>query len=627
MKSTLWALAFACMAVSCSDDIDNPNKGGDDNGLQGQSAYMKVTVNSEITTRANPTGGEEGDRDEAGSLEESNVNDVTVILYDAVSTDDYNFVGQTNKIIAAGWAVNADGTIGGTVNKHDWTATVKLSFTDQAGDWDGKTFGIIAVTNLGKENDLLEAINGATPSIETGDQLADYLQTEYKTGNGFVMSTHTTTWGGTATTITLDADANEDNAPKAEVFVERLAAKVRINEGEAISTGTGNIHLGNFVYALGGDRVVLQNVAVVNQLSSGSYLLKRVTTDAIINGTIEYLGDESSAANGEGINYVIDPWTIKKTYPYTDYSGLGGSTKLNYINHFEGDRYSVLWMNLTSGSMIKLNNNGGDAPYQLCYTMENTTSKEASLNGYSTGALFQATYYPAQWTAVQDDDSTDPTDVKYGTSDDKTIEDVTPNATESFTGETFYVYNQTIYKDYEAILAGFLNAALEGTKKDTDLTISDFGEDKIASLTVAKFKASKASGVKDEFGYIAYLSKRAVELGEDDSFVDTDSFKNFYETNNDCNKKNVREYKDGVCYYPYWIRHANNNKPADMGVMEFGIVRNNIYDLTVSQISQLGLSWSDVPDPEGPDEDGDARMVVNIHVKNWVVRNNGGIIL
>ena len=66
---------------------------------------------------------------------------------------------------------------------------------------------------------------------------------------------------------------SSDNVPEVEVFVERLAAKVRVNEYNNNST---------FVYNPTGattDRVVLNNVAIFNQLSSGSYLLKRVTEE------------------------------------------------------------------------------------------------------------------------------------------------------------------------------------------------------------------------------------------------------------------------------------------------------------------------------------------------------------
>ena len=64
-----------------------------------------------------------------------------------------------------------------------------------------------------------------------------------------------------------------------------------------------------------------------------------------------------------------------------------------------------------------------------------------------------------------------------------------------------------------------------------------------------------------------------------------------------------------------------------MGIMEFGIVRNNIYDMIVKSISGLGLSGTDKPEPDKDDETKDYYFNVQINVKNWVIRNNSGIIL
>lgn len=91
----------------------------------------------------------------------------------------------------------------------------------------------------------------------------------------------------------------------------------------------------------------------------------------------------------------------------------------------------------------------------------------------------------------------------------------------------------------------------------------------------------------------------------------------------------VKYYPYGEMYYPYWIRHADNGKADEMGIMEFGIVRNNIYDLTVSGFSGLGFgkSPSDVPDPEIPDESSELCLKVTLYVKDWVLRTNSGILL
>ncbi|WP_175630752.1 Mfa1 family fimbria major subunit [Bacteroides acidifaciens] len=73
------------------------------------------------------------------------------------------------------------------------------------------------------------------------------------------------------------------------------------------------------------------------------------------------------------------------------------------------------------------------------------------------------------------------------------------------------------------------------------------------------------------------------------------------------------------CYYNYWIKHEDNNNATEMGVMEFGIVRNNIYRLSVSKVAGLG-SGEPYIDPEQPDE-YKAELDINLNVFPWVVRN------
>ena len=57
----------------------------------------------------------------------------------------------------------------------------------------------------------------------------------------------------------------------------------------------------------------------------------------------------------------------------------------------------------------------------------------------------------------------------------------------------------------------------------------------------------------------------------------------------------------------------------EMGVMEFGIVRNNIYRLSVNKIAGLG-SGEPFIDPDQPDE-YKAELDINFNVFPWAVRN------
>ena len=89
--------------------------------------------------------------------------------------------------------------------------------------------------------------------------------------------------------------------------------------------------------------------------------------------------------------------------------------------------------------------------------------------------------------------------------------------------------------------------------------------------------------------------------------------------------------KGGKNYLKYWIKHEPNGTDNDpMGVMEFAIVRNNVYLLSVTGIRDLGDPLPFTPgkdDPDTPDKTKDVYIVIQLYVKDWVKRSNSGIIL
>lgn len=64
----------------------------------------------------------------------------------------------------------------------------------------------------------------------------------------------------------------------------------------------------------------------------------------------------------------------------------------------------------------------------------------------------------------------------------------------------------------------------------------------------------------------------------------------------------ILKYEDGVCYYTYYIRHADDGDPATESPMEHAIVRNNLYRLKVNSVSGPG---------------GDGELVVIVTVAPW----------
>ena len=81
-----------------------------------------------------------------------------------------------------------------------------------------------------------------------------------------------------------------------------------------------------------------------------------------------------------------------------------------------------------------------------------------------------------------------------------------------------------------------------------------------------------------------------------------------------------------VLYY-YWNRHNDNNNDGSMGPMEFGVVRNNVYKLSVTGVNKFGHPTDpdndpDPEDPEDPDESDKVYFSVMAKVLPWVVRVN-----
>lgn len=83
-------------------------------------------------------------------------------------------------------------------------------------------------------------------------------------------------------------------------------------------------------------------------------------------------------------------------------------------------------------------------------------------------------------------------------------------------------------------------------------------------------------------------------------------------------------------YYYYWNRHNDNLDPYNMGIMEFAVVRNNVYKLCVDSISKFGHPDPTHPtdpdpdpvDPDVPDESVNYYFTVTVKVLPWTVRIN-----
>ena len=97
----------------------------------------------------------------------------------------------------------------------------------------------------------------------------------------------------------------------------------------------------------------------------------------------------------------------------------------------------------------------------------------------------------------------------------------------------------------------------------------------------------------------------------------------------------IEIYKDGKCYYYVPIKHKDNGvddyayntgvKVYDMeegvGNMEFAIMRNNIYSMAVTGISNIGMSTLELAAGAGV-QDESAFISVECNILKWIVRFN-----
>lgn len=594
------ALSMLTAGCSMADDIET----GYGQTSSSVKTYMQLTFGmaGRQGTRANPTGGETGDGYEKGKEEENEINSAVAFLY----RDDagVNSDGNPEILAVVPFEVSAD-YFDGDGNGTDRTYTTDKQQVDlPLGD-----YNLIVVANYGDD-----WWSGNTDLRL--DNVRDHIQKEAWKVNGgeysdflMTLADETSVSGGSGSKITLTAENDENNPAETTVDVERMAARVDYcAESEYECKGNEDEDV------IGG-KVTIEGAALVNNLTAGSYLLKRVS--ASVDGNREYLGKETPIAGGVQTNYVIDPWTSQKTsgnqnnsFVPGDYSSASELYGVYYPSYSEDPNDWAAYVNAPS----EKDNMGRDEKkntwYRVGYTLENTTpandAGHAPERYYNTGVVFKAKFTPAEGT-VNDDSLT------YKE------------------GNTFFEYGGYLFSTMEEVAGYFYNAAgIKFYDFKEKLNCNTWGE-------VREFAESLPSN--DPSGYAQYL-KTSVN-GKDDGRELVDEEKSSFSwegymfsvcgytlgtdavtldqrqdgksTREALEPYGVRTYEVATCYYTWWILHSNDVADGEAdnnveSVMEHGIVRNNIYKLKVESVYTLG---DDVP--------GNTSLRVRATVNDWVL--------
>lgn len=564
VKSVMGCMLVTALAAGCAqEDIGNaPSEGG---GMSATS-YVSLSFASPqgTPTRANPTGGETGDGQEKGQDYENEIKSAVAFFYQGSGADGVNSIGTTPIMAVATFKFNV-GNYTEPVNGIDRTYTT----SPQQVDLENGTYNVIVVANPGTD--------WWTGKSLTLADVRDHIQTAAWTVSESGYSNFVMTSAADAT-LTLNSNP-EDNPATAEVNVERMAARLDYKT-------TGIYTCDDPAYS--GATVKITGAALVNNLTAGSYLLKRVADD--VNGihNLSYLGDETPDA-GVQTNYVLDPWTAVKTSANNNFT-IGGEAKT------AKDLYGEWFGNISQNpnyraDYVQPGTSVSDGWLRIGYTLENTTAAEEAGKRYSTGVVFKAKFHPKGVANYTDGE----TFFEYGTKIYASMENMMKN----FYGSKFDELDDLIKKcatwgDVKQFITSTLltndpsgyNKYLEGLAEGKDDTgaVSD-----ASSLIWSNYMLNECGYSKDENGKVVL---------DQNGKVTRIALKPY----------GTRTYEDATCYYTWWVRHSNDNDDTKKGIMEYAIVRNNIYKLTVESVYSLG---DPVP--------GDKGLRVKVYVNNWLL--------
>lgn len=606
-KFLLYACAVATlMTAGCSDDLRTERDDDGDNPVE--ENYLRLTLHCPDTkvpdTRSNPTGGENGDGYEPGQDYETRIDNLMLLFYQG--TDGVNSPASTpiDKIMY----LDRDAMQG-----DNRTEPVLVGLP---GGW----YDLLVVTNTGNIRPQLQGL--------TLGSVRDYLQKRAWTEKDgkyshFVMASD----GHLDTRVYLCGDNTIDNPASATIEVERHAARIDYTLAHSYYDVTDR--------KADEARVTITGALIVNKLDAGSYMLKRVIAaeaDGTYGpvGTHEYLGLELPEWGDHQTNYVLDPWSRLKTLANVGRqvfnpnrpSDSGAPLSSLYENYFTSYGTAVSNWKFAPGMGERV----GDW-YRIGYTKENAVAKDEQSPYINTGVVFKAAYGPRKCLV-------------YDPASKKVVEQTGFDGTPF----TFFSFGGVIYGSPEAAMAAF-------TQGGTEVVGYDF-----AGKTWGDVKAfAEKMKEGDPTGYRRFLARKAKGKEAGNRLTDAEAallaWDNYmYASFGYSQSKNgtpvinqdgkdtrrllarygLHTYADGVCYYTHWIRHSNNNAPSK-GIMEYAIVRNNVYKLNIRDIYGLG---DDIPyeppfdpDPEDPDNpdnpdnpdkpDEPEKIKIEVIVKPW----------
>lgn len=569
VKGVAGCLLMASLAAGCAqEDIGTVPTGG---GGMSPTSYVSLSFASPqgTPTRSNPNGGETGDGLEEGQDYENEIKTAVAFFYQG--DKGVNSDGNTSINAAVSFTVGNYTTPGNGIDRTYTTSPQQV-------DLENGTYNVIVVANPGAD--------WWTGKSLTLSDVRDHIQTTAWTASDSDYSDFVMTSAADAT-LTLNSNP-KSNPATAEVDVERMAARLDYKT-------TGNYTCDDPAYESNNQKATVEitGAALVNNLTAGSYLLKRVADD--VDGVPTYLGNETPDA-GVQTNYVLDPWTADKKSDKNNFT-IGGEA-----NKTAKDLYGEWFGNISQNPNdwaayvqpgIEVSD-GTEKWQRIGYTLENTTAAEEAGKRYSTGVVFKAKFHPVGVANYTDG----ATFFALGTHLFASMEDMMTYVY----GADFSQFDAKIEacNDWAAV-KNFAASLLDNDPSGYKSFLQ--GQDDTQDLTSVKESLKWKAYMLNKCGYSASLNNGvySVTLDQNATISTREALKPY----------GTRTYEDATCYYTWWVRHSNDNDDTKKGIMEYAIVRNNIYKLMVNSVYSLG---GEVPDDES--------LIVDVYVNDWLLLDN-----
>ena len=364
LLALLLVMSFASCASDTTSDLPLPSKD--------MKAYLqvKVTVEGSGDTRASrattgPQGGEDGDGRETGLDNENEVNSLTVLLYKSDKDD----LSDDNAIIDYVY------TFTNLTKATTSTSGIDATYTTVPKEIDaaivGKNYHVIVIANA---DDMTSSCKGQKISEVRDLQMSKVCtrDADITKFSNFIMSSKKDAM------IDFTKEGSETDPYVVNVDIERLAARIDIIPNATYD----ETDKGYYYNVMDGTNVVggfkLESVTPTKVMTSGEYLIKRVSSDKDVSAVTYFGLEEMDATTKASTNYVVCPWTKDRT----------GLT----LAEAEGPASLYNVKETTSTSTT-------DPSYILDYVMENTTTDNKEDN--STGLIFKGKYYESsEWDAA-----------------------------------------------------------------------------------------------------------------------------------------------------------------------------------------------------------------------------------